>query len=393
MSGTGNNNSLDKKGPLEGIVVLDLTRVLAGPFCTMILGDLGAEVIKIEVPVTGDDARQIGPFVNGKSAYFASLNRGKSSIALDIKDSSDQGVFERLLEKSDVLVENFRPGTMEKLGYGWDRLHKEHRSLIYASASGFGHYGPYTAKPAYDLVVQAMGGIMSLTGFPDSDPIRVGTSIGDLAAGLFTTIGITSALVHRQQFGEGMKVDVAMLDCQVALLENAIARYFATGEIPRPMGARHPSIAPFEAYHTLDGHIIVAAGNDVLFGKLVDAIGLSQLVGEQSYLTNELRCQNADALKSEIEKALKLEKTAHWIEILGDAGVPCGPINNVEEVLGDPQIKARNMVVTSKDSDGDTNTMAGNPIKFDKFADPSTRDAAPHLDGDRQAILDFLDNQ
>jgi CoA:oxalate CoA-transferase len=239
-------------GPLSGVTVLDLTRVLAGPFCTLLLGDLGARVIKVESP-SGDDSRHIGPFVKGKSAYFMSLNRGKESVVLDLREPAGRDMFENLLARADVLVENFRPGTMERLGYGFESLHARFPRLIYAAASGFGHTGPQADRPAYDMVVQAMGGIMSLTGHPGGPPTRVGTSIGDIAAGLFTAVGIASALFHRTQSGTGAKIDVAMLDCQVAILENAIARYFATGEVPGPLGARHPSITPFPAIHARDG--------------------------------------------------------------------------------------------------------------------------------------------
>ncbi|NQU55907.1 MAG: CoA transferase, partial [Rhodospirillales bacterium] len=222
------------QGPLTGITVIDLTRVLAGPYCTMVLADLGARVLKVETPAGGDDARNFGPFIGTedkqKSAYFMSLNRGKESIALNLKDDADKLIFEQLLIEADILVENYRPGTMEKLGYGWDTLHEKYPRLIYAAASGFGHSGPYSKRPAYDLVVQGMGGVMSLTGHPGGEPTRVGTSVGDITAGLFTTIGINAALYHRQQSGLGQKIDVSMLDCQVAILENAIARYAATGQ-------------------------------------------------------------------------------------------------------------------------------------------------------------------
>ena len=240
------------------------------------MAEMGARVIKVEPPKGGDDARAYGPFVNGKSTYFASVNRGKESIALDLKADADRKIFEKLLEKADVIVENFRPGTMEKLGYGWDTLHKKYPKLIYASASGFGHTGPNSKDPAYDMVVQGMGGIMSITGNEGQPPARVGMSIGDIGAGLFTAVAVNAALVHRLKTGESTKVDIAMFDCQLALLENAIMRYTVEGEIPGPLGARHPTITPFQAFATADGAIIIAAGNDGLFVKICEALGRSR---------------------------------------------------------------------------------------------------------------------
>src|SRR5882724_8920128 len=244
------------KGPLSGITVVDLSRILAGPYCTLLMAELGARIIKVEPPEKGDDARHYGPFLAGKSSYFMSVNRGKESIALDLKDAADKRIFAKLLERADVLVENFRPGTMEKLGYGWDSLHAAYPRLIYAAASGFGHSGPNSRDPAYDMVVQGLGGIMSITGHPDSPPTRVGTSVGDIGAGLYTVIAVNAAL-----------------------LENAIMRFTTTGEIPGPMGARHPSITPFEAFPTADGYIIIAAGNDGLWVKLCAALGRGGLAG------------------------------------------------------------------------------------------------------------------
>src|SRR6476659_5298506 len=265
------------QGPLSGITIVDLSRILAGPYCTLLLAELGARVIKVEVPKTGDDARQYGPFKGGKSTYFASVNRGKESIVLDLKAPGDRDIFERLLDKADAVVENFRPGTMEKLGYGWEALHPRYPRLIYAAASGFGHTGPYSHYPSYDMVVQGLGGIMSITGVPDGPLVRVGTSIGDLAGGLYTAVALNAALMHRERTGEATKVDVALFDCQLALLENAVMRYTTTGEVPGPMGARHPSITPFEAVHTADGHLIIAAGNDGLFVKLARALDRADL--------------------------------------------------------------------------------------------------------------------
>lgn len=381
---------MSSAGPFSGILVVDLTRVLAGPYCTMVLSDLGARVIKVEPPGTGDDARHFGPFVKDKSAYFMSLNRGKESIALNLKDDADRKLFDALLAKADVIVENYRPGAMERLGYGWESLHQRFPHLIYAATSGFGHSGPYSQRPAYDMVIQAMGGIMSITGQPGGEPTRVGSSIGDITAGLFTAIGVGAALYERTKTGEGMMLDVAMLDCQVAILENAIARYMASGEVPAPLGARHPSISPFEAFATSDGHIIIAAGNDNLFRKLCEAIGRPSLADNALFHTNPLRTQHVDALKDEIEATLVGETTGHWLQLLGQAGVPCGPINNVAQVLSDPQVLARNMVVQVQDPDTGPLSMAGNPIKMSAFGDPSTRGAVPDLDGDRESILRLI---
>ena len=375
------------QGPLSGVTVIDLTRVLAGPYCTMVLADLGARVIKVEQPVTGDDSRAFGPFVKGKSAYFFSLNRGKESIALDLKDAEDKAVFERLLERADIIVENFRPGTMEKLGYGFDTLHEKYPRLIYAAASGFGHTGPYSKRAAYDMVVQAMGGIMSVTGTAGGELVRVGSSIGDITAGLFTAIGINGALYHRAITGEAIKIDVAMLDCQVAILENAIARYAATGEVAGPLGVRHPSITPFSAFKGQDGQIVIAAGNDGLFVKLCEMLGVPKLATEARFKTNALRTDNWQPLFAEIEKALAKKPVAEWLVALDKAGVPCGPINTVDKVLADPHVLSRNMVVTAEDPDIGTLMMAGNPIKLSSFDDAAVRRAAPKLDADRAHIL------
>ncbi|MGB3721484.1 MAG: CaiB/BaiF CoA-transferase family protein [Pacificimonas sp.] len=374
-------------GPLTGLTVIDLTRVLAGPYCTMVLADLGARVIKVERPETGDDARHIGPFKDGKSAYFTSINRGKQSIALDLKADADRQTFEALLQHGDIVVENYRPGTMEKLGFGWNALHARFPRLIYAAASGFGHTGPDSTKAAYDMVVQAMGGIMSVTGHPGGPPTRVGTSIGDITAGLFTAIGILSAVHDRAKTDRGSFVDVAMLDGQIAILENAIARYAVTGEAPGPLGAQHPSITPFAAYQCQDAHIVIAAGNDVLFTAMCGALGLDKLPDNPRFKTNALRSENADTLASIMEAQLKGRPAAHWLAALDAAGVPCGPLQNVAEALAHPQVKARNMAITTAFEDGTPLLAAGNPIKISGHDDPRARSKAPALDEHRQSIL------
>jgi CoA:oxalate CoA-transferase len=366
-------------GPLEGIVVVDLTRVLAGPFCTMMLADLGARVIKVERPETGDDARQIGPFVNGLSAYFASLNRGKESVTLDLHVDEDRAVFDELLASGDVVVENFRGGTFERLGYGWDHLHERYPRLVYAAVSGFGHTGPYATRPAYDMVVQAMGGVMSITGHEGGEPTRVGTSIGDILGGLFTAVGIVTALFHRAVTGESTNVDVSMLDCQVASLENAIARYMASGVAPGPLGAHHPSIAPFGAFRTGDGWLVVAAGNDTLFARLCDVIERPSLAEDTRFATNPARTERRSELEAQLEAVFTTATTQQWLARLEAADIPCGPINDVAAVLADPQVRARNMVVGVDDERLDGFAVAGNPIKLSAFPDPPTRGPVPDL--------------
>ena len=381
-----------QKGPLSGLTVIDLSRILAGPYCTLMLAELGARVIKVEAPETGDDARQYGPFVNGKSAYFQSVNRGKESLVLNLKADGDKVIFKKLLAKADVIVENFRPGTMEKLGFGWETLKQEYPNLIYASASGFGHSGPDMYRPAYDMVVQGMGGIMSVTGHPGSPPTRIGMSIGDIGSGLYATIGIQAALYHRQLTGEATKVDIGMLDCQVALLENAVMRYHVSGTAPGPLGARHPSITPFEAYQTKDGYIIVSAGNDALFVKLCESLKKLEWVNDARYTTNDLRNQNVEALKTEMEAVLMLNTTAQWVDRLGDFGIPASPINDIGQAATHPQTIARNMIVSIDDPITGPMKVSGNPVKISGFEDPDTRTPAPNLDEHRDQILKEVQN-
>ena len=374
-------------GPLKNLLVLDLTRVLVGPYCTMILSDLGARVIKVEAPEIGDDSRKFGPFVKDYSAYFMSLNRGKESIALNLKNEDDKKIFDKILVKADILVENFKPGTLEKWGYGWKDVSKKNPKLIYASASGFGQTGPLKELPAYDMVVQGMGGLMSVTGHPNSEPTRVGTSIGDITAGLFTAIGINAALYDRQKTGKGMFIDVSMLDCQIAILENAIARYLSKNEIPKPMGSRHPSIAPFEAFKTKDSYIIIAAGNDKLYEKLCNVLEIPEMITDKRFNTNSLRCENMNELKEIFENQLKNKNTSDWVKQMEELKIPCGPIFNIKEAVENPQVEARNMIVKAYHKVvGDFRT-AGNPIKMSTYEDKKTRGDIPDLDEHREKIL------
>ncbi len=381
-----------KRGPLSGITVLDFSRVLAGPYCTMVLADLGARVIKIERFGTGDDTRAFGPFVGADSAYFMCFNRGKESISLDIKSPRDRELLERLLDNSDVVVENFRPGVMERLGYGPERLAKTHPHIVYSSISGFGHSGPFSELPGYDMVVQAMGGVMSLTGWPDGEPARVGTSFGDLGAALFGVVGILAALYSRTRDAQGARVDIGMLDCQAALMETALARYDVEGIVPTRTGDNHPSLAPFETFMAEDGKFVICAGNDTLFLLMADALGEPHLALKAEFLTNDLRVQNRKQLVEDVEAITRTQPMQHWIDALNEAGVPCAPINTIDRLLTHPQLLARNMIVKVKGENERPVRTAGNLIKMSTLSeiDPEVPIQSPGLNQHREAILDEL---
>ena len=377
--------------PLAGITVVDLTRILAGPYCTLVLANLGARVIKVEQPGFGDFARGIGPFVGGKSLYFAALNYDKESIALDLKREPDRAVFDELLGAADVLVENFRPGAMARLGYAWDTVHERWPRLVYGAASGFGQTGPLRTRPAYDMVVQAMGGILSLTGPRGGPPARVGISIGDIAAGLFLAVGIQSALVKRTRTGEGSLVDVAMLDCQLAILENALTAHLATGVVPGPLGTRHPNIAPFQVFEAGDGErLVICAGHDDVFERVRAALGAPGPAADPRFRTTDTRRVHVDALEAELVALLRARPAAEWLRILGDANVPCAPVNTVADAVRMPQVAARNMVVEIDDPKIGKLGVAGNPIKMSDVPEREGRRPPPELDADRAAILEGL---
>ncbi len=376
-------------GPLKGIRVLDLTRILAGPYATMILRDLGAEVIKIEQPGTGDEARDFGPFKNDFSLYFMSVNRGKKSITLNLKPPRGKELFLELVKGSDILVENFRPGTMEKLGLDYESLKEHHPSLLYAACSGFGQTGPYAMRGAYDMIIQGMGGIISITGEPDRPPVRVGTSIGDITSALFTAIGILSALRHRDQTGEGQLIDVGMLDCQVAILENAMVRYFSTGDIPRPLGRRHPAITPFEVFESADGYVVIAIGNNDLWRKFCEHVGHPELIDDERFHTNALRTENHESLFPILAEIMCRRTTDAWVEALEAIGVPCGPVNTVDKVANDPQVLARDMIAEIEHDTTGTVQIPGIPIKLSET--PGQIDApAPNLGEHTSEILTDL---
>jgi CoA:oxalate CoA-transferase len=352
----------------------------------MMLCDLGARVIKVERPGAGDDARAIGPFTAAGSAYFASVNRGKESIALDLKDAADRRAFERLVDSADVLVENFRPGTMDKLGYGWKKAHARWPRLVYVSVSGFGDGGPLRERPAYDMVVQAMGGIMSITGEAGGKPTRVGTSIGDIAAGMFAASATLAALHQRHLTGKGARVDVAMLDSQVALLENAIARYATSGQVPGPIGSRHPSITPFGAFETRRGQVVIATGHDALFQKLCEVLGAPALASDARFATNESRCAHEPALRAALEAALASADCDTWLARLEAAEIPCAPVQNVAEVLAHPQVRARNMALPIDGPDYAGLIVAGNPMKLSTMRERKSANPPPKLGEHREDI-------
>lgn len=383
---------LKKRLPLEGITVVDFSRVLSGPYCTMMLADLGARVIKIERVGTGDDTRAFGPFVDAESAYFMCFNRGKESIALDFKSPRDRELLGRLLDKADVVVENFRPGVMDRLGYGAEELARSRPHIVYASISGFGHTGPYKDLPGYDIVVQAMGGIMSLTGWPGDRPARVGPSIGDIGAALFGVVGILAGLYKRSRDAQGTHVDISMLDCQAALMETAFARFDVEGTVPTRTGDAHPSLAPFESFAAKDARVIIAAGNDQLFLLAADALGVPDLAVDPRFLTNDLRVQNRPALTVAIEAITLTAPVQVWLDKLDEAGVPCSPINTIDKVLGHPQLLARNMFIQVRGESERKVQTAGNPVKLSTSPDEDVTVVrrAPAVDEHREAILSEL---
>lgn len=350
--------------PLEGLVVLDMTRVLAGPFAAMMFADMGAEVIKIERPDGGDDTRAYPPFQNGESAYFMSLNRGKRSVTLNLKHEKGKEILKSLARKCDILIENFKPGTMDKLGVGYEVLSKENPRLIYAASSGFGQTGPYSSRPAYDLIIQGMGGMMSVTGPDEHTPTKVGSSVADIFAGLFATIGILAAVNSRMRTGRGQLVDVAMLDSMVAVLENAVSRYLVSGEVPHPIGNKHPSIAPFSTLATSDGAMNVAVGNDEIWRRLCGVLEMKEFEKDPRFADNASRVANFDELKAILEERTGKNTTDHWLAELEKVSVPSGPINDIARVVNDPQVLARKMIVEVLHPVAGLMKIPGVPIKF-----------------------------
>jgi crotonobetainyl-CoA:carnitine CoA-transferase CaiB-like acyl-CoA transferase len=376
-------------GPLTGLRVLDLTRVLAGPTCTQMLGDLGAEVIKIERPEAGDDTRGFAPpFVPNtkESAYFVGVNRNKKSVTLDIAKPEGQAIIHKLLEHCDILVENFKVGALAKYGLGYEQLAKTHPRLIYCSITGFGQTGPYAPRPGYDALIQAMGGVMSLTGEPNGSPQKVGVPVADLFAGLYGCIGILAAVNHRNSTGQGQQIDIGMLDTHVAWLANQGMNYLATGENPARLGNQHPNIAPYQEFPTKDGYLILAVGNDPTFERFCKAFGQEALLADPRFATNPIRVQNRQLVTDTLTPVMKSKTTAEWIDALEALKIGCGPINTLEQVFADPHVQAREMVVGMAHGSGETVKVIANPVKL-SATPPSYRSAPPVLGEHTEDVL------
>jgi len=373
--------------PLDGLTILDFTRVLAGPYCTMQLADLGARVIKIEQPGRGDDTRAWGPpFVGGESAYFLSINRNKESVALDLKHSRARGILDSLVARADVVVENFRPGTMERLGLGYDTLAATHSGIVYCSISGFGQTGPRRAEAGYDAMMQAEAGLMSITGPADGPPFRLGVAIGDIATGMFAVQGILAALYARERSQRGQRVDIAMLDAVTALLTYQASIAFATGDTPSRMGNRHPSIAPYDTFTAADGEFVLSVGNDDQFRRLAGILRRPELGIDPQYASNADRVRHYDALRDTLSRLFSAWARADLLAALTAAGVPCSAVRSVTEALQDPQLSAREMIVPLEHVSAGGIRVLGSPLKLSETP-ASVRTPPPALGQHTDAVL------
>lgn len=378
------------EGPLAGVRVLDLSRILSGPFVTMTLADLGADVVKVERPGQGDDTRHWGPpFVGGESAYYLSINRNKRSIALDLKSPEGVAVVRRLARHADVVVENFRPGATERMGLGYADLAALNPRLVYVSISGYGQSGPEASRPGYDAIAQARSGLMSVTGESDGPPVRVGVSSTDLTAAMWALAGTLAALYQREATGRGQHVDVSLLDGQVSWLTYVAGGYFATGEIPARHGSAHPTIAPYQAFETSDGHVMVAVGNDKLWVDFCEVLELQDLVADPAYATNPARVENRDTLIPLIAKVMLGKSTREWTELLDAVKVPVGPIQSVADAVRDPQVLARGMILQAEHPTAGIVKSIACPIVVDKSS--SLRRPPPLLGQHTDEVLRELD--
>jgi len=368
----------ENNGPLSGITVIDLTRILAGPFCTQLLGDLGANVIKIERPGSGDDTRRFGPPYlhdeaganTGESAYFMSCNRNKRSVAIDISSSEGQVLLRRLIEKADVLIENFKVGNLARYGLGYDDLKKDCPGLVYCSVTGFGQTGPYADRPGYDPLIQAMGGVMSVTGDPDGEPQKVGVPIADLMTGMYASVAITSALRSRELTKKGQYIDVSMLDTHVAWLSNQAMNYLVSGKNPERLGNGHPNIVPYQTFETADGHVILTVGNDQQFQRFCEFANAPDLSQDIRFATNADRVVNRDALIEIMVPLLAAKPSDHWLEGMEKLKIGCGPINNIDAVFSDPQVNDRDMVIKMPHTalNGASVALVANPLRLSATA-------------------------
>jgi crotonobetainyl-CoA:carnitine CoA-transferase CaiB-like acyl-CoA transferase len=367
--------------PLAGLTVVDLTRVLSGPYCTMLLADMGARVIKIEQPGRGDDTRAWGPpFVDGESAYFLSINRNKESLTLDLKHAAGRQILERLLDRADVVVENFRPGTMQRFGFGYDTVAARWPRVVYCSISGFGQTGPRRSQPGYDAVVQAEGGLMSITGEADGAPFRLGVAISDIVSGMFAAQGIAMALLARVRTNRGQHVDIGMLDATTALLTYQAGAYFATGSAPVRMGNRHPTIVPYETFSARDGDFVLAVGNDRLWQSFCRVAGLDALAEDVRFATNRDRVERYETLRPLLANHLRTRTRAEWIAALTAEGIPCGAVRDVAEVLEDPHLHARDMIASAEHAVLGAVRVLGVPIKLSDT--PGRIESAPPVLGE-----------
>lgn len=365
---------------LDGIRVLDLSRILSGPYCTMVLGDFGAEVIKVERPGSGDDTRQWGPpFLNGESAYYLSINRNKQSITVDLGQAEGRAIIYALARISDVVVENFRPGTAERIGVGYERLRQENPKLVYCAISGFGQAGPYRDRPGYDALAQAMSGMMSITGEPDGAPAKHGMSIADIGAGMWAAFAIVTALLVSERTGQGQYLDISLLDAQLSWLTYAAGNFFATGENPARFGSAHPSIVPYQPFATADGYLMLAIGNDRLWQQFCEVAGEPTLARETGFATGAERVVNRETVVGRVAAIMRQRLTAEWMTMLERAGIPSGPINTIPQALTDPHVLAREMVVSVDHPSAGSVNLTGIPAKFS--ATPGTVRLAPPLLG------------
>lgn len=377
-------------GALKGITILDLTRVLAGPFCTMLLGDMGAEIIKIEEPGKGDDTRGYPPFVNGFSAYFGNMNRNKKSMTLDLKNEEARNIFFEMVKKADVVIENYKPGTMDKLGIGYNTLKQINPALVFASISGFGQFGPYRERPGYDIIGQAMGGLMSVSGWPDSPPTRSGTAMGDVLGGLNCCIGILAALKSRDQTGVGQSVDVSLVDSVVSAMETIIQIYLVEGRVPERIGNRYEFIAPYDTFQASDGWVVIAVGNNAVWKRFCQAIQQEELSDHHDFKDNADRVRNQSKISEVVSEWTKDQTVSEIVEYLLTHSIPSAPINDVSTIVNDPHIAgAREMFVDMSTPQGDSMKAIATPIKFSETK-ATVRSNPPKLGEHNDIVLKDL---